>query len=108
MWIDSLKGLPLPIGILVIFTVCMIAVLRSVFRRVVDPLTKSYQATMETLKSSLDENTKAVKESVKHNETIITNHLSKSAKRDTAMLLEMRNVADSIKVMNERHRKDDG
>jgi len=107
MWIDSLKGLPLPIGILVVFTVCMIGILRSVFRRVVDPLTKSHNETAETLRKGLDANTEAVKESVKHSETIITNHLSGQAQRDELMLAEMRGVATAVERMNYRHRSTD-
>lgn len=117
-WIDSLKGLPLPVGILVIFTVCLAAMLRSIFKRVVDPLTKSHEQTAEVLKESierhtesltksLDENTEAVRQATKHNEEIIGNHLSKAAKRDAALIREMREVVTSIEIMNSRHRSGD-
>jgi len=116
MWIDSLKGLPLPVGILVVFTVCLAAMLRSVFKRVVDPLTKSHEQTAEVLRKSieqhtesltksLDENTESVRKATEHNEEIISNHLSKSAKRDAALILEMRNVAAAIETINNRRRE---
>jgi len=104
MWIDSLKGLPLPVGILVVFTVCMVAILRSVFRQVVDPLTKSHEETAKTLRKGLDANTEAVKNSVEHNERIITNHLGAQAKRDSAMIQELRLATAAIDDMNHRRR----
>jgi len=120
-WVESLQGLPVPISILVVFTFCLFLILRSVFKRVVDPMAQSNKETAETIRKGLDANTEAVKEnadavrqSVEHNETIITNHLSGQAKRDEAqmrreavMLEEMKNVVVAISQSNERRRVDD-
>ena len=104
-WIDSLKGLPLPVAILVVFAVCLILVLRCIFRRVVDPLAESHRETAETIKKALDTNTNAVKLSVEHNETIIKNHLSKTGERDAAILAEMKGAVAAIDEMNHRRRE---
>jgi len=104
-WIDSLKGLPLPVAILVVFAVCLILVLRSIFRRVVDPLAESHRETAETIKKALDTNTDAVKKSVDHNEAIIKNHLSKTGERDAAILAEMKGAVAAIDEMNHRRRE---
>lgn len=106
-WIESLKGLPLPVGILVVFTVCMIGMLRSVFKRVVDPLTKSHQETAESIRKGLGENTEAVRRSVDHNEEIIKNHLSHNGDLWHEVQGEMRAIADNLRTMNDRHRKYD-
>ncbi len=104
MWIDSLRGLPLPVAILVVFTACLAVIFRAVFKRVVDPLATSQKETAETIKKSLDKNTEAVKKSVEHNETIVTNHLVGQAKRDEAMLGEMKEVVTALEQMNDRRR----
>ena len=103
-WIDSLQGLPVPVAILVVFAVCLIFVLRAIFRRVVDPLVASHRETAGTIKEALDTNTDAVKESVKHNETIIENHLSRTGKRDAEILAEMKGAVAAIDQMNHRRR----
>ena len=106
-WIKSLQGLPLPVGILAVFTICMIGVLRSVFTRVIDPLTKSHQETSESIRKGLDENTNAVKKSVEHSEKIIENHLSHNGDLWHEVQGEMRAITDSLRTMNGRHRKYD-
>ena len=106
-WIDSLGGLPETVATLVVFVVCLILVIRSILKRVVDPLAKSNHETAEAIKQAIDTNTKAVEKAVDHNEKIITNHLSGQAARDEIILGEMRGVVTSIDTMNNRRRAGD-
>lgn len=106
-WVDSLGGLPVPIAILVVFTVCVIWIIKAIMKRVVDPLAQAHHDTAETIKKAIDTNTDAVKKSVDHNDKIITNHLSGQAKRDEVMIAEMRGVVSVIETMNNRRRADD-
>lgn len=106
-WVTSLQGLPVPIAILVVFTACLALILRGVFKRVVDPMAQSNRETAETIRNGLDANTEAVKESVRHNEMIINNHLSGQEKRDAFVLKEMREVVAAIEQSNNRRRADD-
>jgi len=69
---------------------------------------------VQPITKGLDANTDAVRDSVRHNETIITNHLSRdserdaaNAQRDMALLSEMQNVAQAIERMNNRKRRGD-
>ena len=106
-WIDSLGGLPETIATLVVFALCLIWIIRSIMKRVVDPLARSNKETAETLKNAIDTNTKAVEKSVDHNEKIITDHLSSQEARDRIILDEMREVANAITASNQRRREGD-
>ena len=105
-WIDSLKGLPVPIGILVVFTVCVAAILRSIFRRVVDPLVKSSQDSADRIKEGLDKNSEAVESAVKSNETLIRNHLSRESERWEEVKKELINTRNCVNNANQRKLKD--
>lgn len=117
-WVKNLGGLPEAVALLVVAAIMIITivgyVLRAVFKRVVDPMAESHRATAETLKSAIDTNTEAVKKSVDHNETIITNHLSgqeardrRKEERDEVLIEEMRGVASAIQDSNQRRRVGD-
>lgn len=67
-------------------------------------LSSAQEKSAETMKEGIDANSKAVSESVKHNEKIITNHLSAQAKRDSAMIQELRLATSAIDDMNHRRR----
>jgi hypothetical protein len=106
-WIDSLGGLPETIAVLVIFTLCVIWIIKAIMKRVVDPMAKSNADTAATIKQAIDTNTEAVKKSMDHNEKIIGNHLSGQAARDELFLSEMRSVADAVEKSNSRRRAGD-
>ena len=106
-WIDSLGGLPETVAVLVVFTICIVWIIKCIIKRVVDPLAKSHQETAQTIKDAIETSAKAVEKSVDHNEKIINNHLSGQASRDEFILSEMKSVADSISRMNNRRREDD-
>lgn len=106
-WVSSLRGLPLPVGILVVFTICMMGMLKAVFKHVVTPLPKSQRETSETIRRGLDENTAAAKKAVEHNEKIIENHLSHNGELWWEVQREIRAVSNGLSVMNSRHRKYD-
>jgi len=73
----------------------------------IERLSKTQEVAAETMKEGIDANTEAVKESVKHTETIITNHLSGQAGRDQAMIAEMHAMTTVIDDMNHRRRETD-
>ena len=106
-WIDSLGGLPVPVAVLVVFSLCIVWVIRAILKRVVDPLAKSNADTAETIKSAIDTNTKAVEKSLEHNETIITNHLSHEQEMHKMLVDEMKAVSSAINESNSRRRAGD-
>jgi len=106
-WIKSLGGLPETVAILVVFAFCVVWIIKSILKRVVDPLARAHHETAETIKRAIDTNTRAVEQTVDHNERIITNHLSGQAQRDEIMLAEMRAVSTSIENINNRRRATD-
>ena len=106
-WIDSLGGLPVPVAVLVVFSLCIVWVIKAILKRVVDPLAKSNADTAETIKSAIDTNTKAVEKSLEHNETIITNHLSHEQEMHKMLVDEMKAVSSAINESNSRRRAGD-
>jgi len=99
-WISSLQGLPIPIAILVVFALCLVWVIKSILKRVVDPLANSNKETAKIIKDGLDANTEAVKKATEHNEKIINNHVSHTEAIFHEVITEMR-------AMNNRRRADD-
>jgi len=87
-------------------TALMVVALFIMAKYVILPILKTQRESAEQYKQALDGNTSAVRESVKHNERIIANHLSKEEKRDKVILAEMRGVAEAIEGMNNRRRAD--
>jgi len=106
-WIKALGDLPASIAVLVVFTVCLIGILRAVFRRVVDPMMKSHEETADAIRKGLDANTEAVKRSVEHTEKIVENHLSHNGDLWAEVKHEMHSMTESIDAMNNRNRKYD-
>lgn len=76
-------------------------------KEVTATMAETFEKHTESLTNSLDENTKAVRQATKHNEEIVSNHLSKQSKRDVALILEMRAVATAVQDMNSRRRETD-
>jgi len=106
-WIDSLGGLPETVATLVVFAFCIVWIIKSILKRVVDPLAKSHEASAETLRRAIDTNTEAVKKSVDHNETIITNHLSHEQEMHSLLIGEMKAVSSALQESNSRRRSGD-
>lgn len=97
-------------------TALLIVAIWIIAAKIVTPMLRSHEKTIETMSAtfekhtealtdSLDENTTAVKKAIEHNEEIVSNHLGKQSKRDVALILEMRNVAAAIETMNNRRRE---
>ena len=97
----------------------MVVALLVIAKYIVAPILKTHQTATKELadslrtsaaqfKEALDGTSAAVRESVDHNEKIITNHLSKEEARDQVILLEMKSVAEAIDKMNHRRRETDG
>ena len=107
-WVNSLGGLPETVATLVVFAFCIVWIIKSILKRVVDPLAQSHRDTADVIRKAIDTNTDAVKKSVDHNETIITNHLSGQAQRDRVFLDEMRSVSSALEASNQRRRAEDG
>jgi len=106
-WIDSLGGLPETVATLVVFAFCVVWIIKSILKRVVDPLAKSHEASAETLRRAIDTNSDAVKKSVDHNETIIKNHLSREQEMHSLLVGEMKAVSTALLDANSRRRSGD-
>lgn len=53
-WIKDLGDLPVAVGVIVVFTVCLGAVLRLIFKRVVDPLANAIKTNTDSLKQVVE------------------------------------------------------
>jgi len=111
---DWLKGLGeltpaalMVVALLVIAKHIVVPILKT-HERATKELADSHKEGAARFKEALDGNSAAVRESVDHNERIITNHLSKEEARDIAILAEMKSVATAIDQMNHRRRETDG
>ena len=100
---DLGSGALLVVGIW-IFSAKIIAPMLRGHQEAIEHITQVQDKNAEVVRKALEANTEAIKESVDHNERIITNHLSKEVERDAAMLSQMRAVGDSIDAMNKRRR----
>jgi len=111
---DVLKGLGemtppalMVVALLVIAKYIVLPILKT-HQTATKDLADSFRTSAAQFKEALDGNSLAVRESVDHNERIITNHLSKEEARDAVILAEMKSVATAIERMNGRRRETDG
>jgi len=117
-WVNGLAGLPAAVAMLVVAAAIIIiivtAFMRLIFRRVIDPIVTAHKESTEVMKSAVETNsravsanTEAVREEMKHNERIISNHLSGQEAREKLLLVQMTAVAESIRDANARRRRTD-
>ena len=49
-WIRDLSDLPVAVGVIVVFTVCLWGILRVIFKRLVDPMSDAIKTNTDSLK----------------------------------------------------------
>jgi len=107
-WLGDLSPVALlVVAVWVIATKIITPLLRS-HERAVQEITMAHTKEAESFSRSLDENTAAVRQSVQHNERIISNHLSHETEIWNSIKEELVKMHQSVERMNNRRRWTDG
>ena len=105
-WLGDLSPIALFVIVMWIMANNVLKPMLNSHKETIERITRTQEASAKTMRDCLDANTEAIKESVDHNERIITNHLSKEVERDAAIISEMRAVSSAIENMNRKNKYD--